>query len=41
MEIDAIGTFNMSQAVFNGFMNTHGGVIINISAALHWSGTAL
>ena len=41
MEIDALGTFNMSQAVFNGYMKDHGGVIINISAALHWSGCAL
>lgn len=41
LEIDAIGTFNMSQAAFNGYMNSHGGVIINISASLHWAGSAL
>ncbi|TNV76687.1 hypothetical protein FGO68_gene1144 [Halteria grandinella] len=41
LEIDTIGTFNMSQAVFNTYFNTHGGVIINISAALHWAGSAL
>jgi 2,4-dienoyl-CoA reductase [(3E)-enoyl-CoA-producing], peroxisomal len=41
LEIDTIGTFNMSQAAFNGGMNTQGGVIINISALLHWNGTAL
>ena len=40
-EIDALGTFNMSQACFNGYLREHGGVIINISAALHWSGMAL
>ena len=42
LEIDTLGTFTMSQSVFNGFMKDNGGgVIINISAALHWSGTAL
>ena len=41
LEIDAIGTFNMCQAAFNAYMNAHGGVIINISASLHWSGSAL
>ena len=42
LEIDTLGTFSMSQAVFNGYMKQNGGgVIINISAALHWSGSAL
>jgi peroxisomal 2,4-dienoyl-CoA reductase len=41
MEIDTLGTFHMSQAVFNTYMKNNGGVIINISAALHWSGSAL
>ena len=42
LEIDAVGTFNMSQAVFTGYMKEHkGGVIINISATIHWSGSAL
>ncbi|CDW85812.1 peroxisomal-dienoyl-reductase [Stylonychia lemnae] len=40
-EIDTLGTFNVSQAVYNGYMKEHGGVIINISATLHWSGSAL
>lgn len=31
----------MSNAVYNGYMKDHGGVIINISATLHWSGSAL
>lgn len=39
MEIDTIGTFNMSQAVFKGYMKKHGGIIINISATLHWNGS--
>jgi peroxisomal 2,4-dienoyl-CoA reductase len=40
-EIDTLGTFNMSQSVFNAGMKKNGGVIINISANLHWNGTAL
>jgi NAD(P)-dependent dehydrogenase (short-subunit alcohol dehydrogenase family) len=31
----------MSREVFNQSMNKHGGVIINISAELHWNGSAL
>jgi peroxisomal 2,4-dienoyl-CoA reductase len=42
LEIDTLGTFNMSQSVFNGWMKQNGGgVIINISATLHWNGSAL
>jgi len=41
LEIDTLGTFNMSQAVFKASMAAKGGVIINISAALHWNGSAL
>ena len=41
LEIDTLGTFNMAQAVFLGFMKENGGVIINISAELHWNGSAL
>eukprot|EP00806_Schmidingerella_arcuata_P001093 Macronucleus_1987.p1 GENE.Macronucleus_1987~~Macronucleus_1987.p1 ORF type:complete len:259 (+),score=61.36 Macronucleus_1987:1-777(+) len=42
MEIDTIGTFNMSKAAFtNAFKAARAGNIINISAALHWNGSAL
>ena len=41
LEIDTLGTFNMSQACFKAWMGNNGGVIINISALLHWNGTAL
>lgn len=41
LEIDTLGTFNMSQACFKACMGSNGGVIINISALLHWNGTAL
>eukprot|EP00356_Strombidium_inclinatum_P003492 CAMPEP_0170482730 /NCGR_PEP_ID=MMETSP0208-20121228/2618_1 /TAXON_ID=197538 /ORGANISM="Strombidium inclinatum, Strain S3" /LENGTH=294 /DNA_ID=CAMNT_0010755593 /DNA_START=4 /DNA_END=885 /DNA_ORIENTATION=+ len=39
LEIDTVGTFNMCQAVFKGaFKSQKSGVIINISANLHWQG---
>lgn len=42
MEIDTLGTFNMSKAVFvNSMKANRSGNIINISAELHWNGTAL
>ena len=42
MEIDTVGTFNMSKAVFvNSMKANKSGNIINISAELHWNGTAL
>lgn len=41
LEIDTLGTFNMSQAAYHAYMKEHGGVIINISASLHWAGSAL
>jgi peroxisomal 2,4-dienoyl-CoA reductase len=34
LEIDTLGTFNMSSAAFKGYMGVNGGVIINISATL-------
>ena len=40
LEIDTIGTFNMSQSVFKASMKDRKqGVIINISASLHWNGS--
>lgn len=42
LEIDTVGTFNMSKAAFNGAMTGgKGGIIINISASLHWNGMAM
>lgn len=41
LEIDTLGTFNMSKAAFNGALRQNGGVIINISTTLHWNGSAL
>jgi len=40
LEIDTVGTFNMSQSVFRGSMKARkSGVIIIISASLHWNGS--
>jgi 2,4-dienoyl-CoA reductase [(3E)-enoyl-CoA-producing], peroxisomal len=41
MEIDTVGTFIMSKAAFDAYMGKNGGCIINISALLHWNGSAL
>lgn len=35
MEIDALGTFNVSRAVHEAYFAAHGGVIINVSATLY------
>ncbi|XP_072035775.1 peroxisomal 2,4-dienoyl-CoA reductase [(3E)-enoyl-CoA-producing]-like isoform X3 [Amphiura filiformis] len=39
IEIDTIGTFNVSKAVFDTYLKDHGGVIINISATLPYKGS--
>lgn len=39
MEIDAIGTFNVSRAAFNHLRAAAGAAIINISATLHYGAT--
>jgi peroxisomal 2,4-dienoyl-CoA reductase len=41
IEIDTIGTFNVSKTVFEKYMKGHGGAIINISAVLHQRGNLL
>ena len=42
LEIDTLGTFNMSQAAFLGaFKSQKSGTIINITANLYYNGTAL
>uniref|UniRef100_A0A061SLR5 2,4-dienoyl-CoA reductase [(3E)-enoyl-CoA-producing] n=1 Tax=Tetraselmis sp. GSL018 TaxID=582737 RepID=A0A061SLR5_9CHLO len=39
MEIDALGTFSMSRAAFAELRRSGGGVVINISATLHYGAT--
>ena len=38
MDIDAVGTFNVSRAAFPA-LSTAGGVIVNVSATLHYGAT--
>lgn len=40
MDIDAMGTFNTTKVVFDEYMKTHGGVIVNITATLQVRGQA-
>ncbi len=39
MDIDAVGTFNCSRAAFKALSTCGGGVIVNISATLHYGAT--
>lgn len=41
LDIDAAGTFNVSHLAFDKCLRDHGGVIINISATLHYAATPL
>lgn len=41
VEIDTLGTFNVSKAAFHKHLRDHGGVILNISATLHYGATPM
>ena len=41
MDIDANGTFNVCRAVFDRSLRDHGGVVLNVSATLHYAATPL
>jgi 2,4-dienoyl-CoA reductase [(3E)-enoyl-CoA-producing], peroxisomal len=41
MDIDACGTFNASRAAFDKAMRDRGGIIVNISATLHYAATPM
>lgn len=41
MDIDTLGTFNVSRALYEKFLRDHGGVILNITATLGLRGWAL
>jgi peroxisomal 2,4-dienoyl-CoA reductase len=41
LDIDAVGTYNASRSAFLHAMRDRGGSIVNISATLHYGGTAL
>jgi len=37
--IDTLGTFNVTKAAYSKWLKSHGGVVINISATLQYTGT--
>ena len=41
IDIDLLGTFNMSRAAFNALKETKDSLILNISATLHYQGTLM
>ncbi|XP_038676665.1 peroxisomal 2,4-dienoyl-CoA reductase isoform X1 [Scyliorhinus canicula] len=41
LEIDTIGTFNTSKILYQKWLKEHGGVIVNITATLHYRGQIL
>ncbi len=41
LDIDAAGTFNVCRAAFDAALRDRGGVVLNISATLHYSATPL
>ncbi|XP_021107090.1 peroxisomal 2,4-dienoyl-CoA reductase isoform X3 [Heterocephalus glaber] len=41
VEIDTIGTFNVTRVLYEKFFQNHGGVIVNITATLGFRGQAL
>ena len=41
MAIDALGTFHVCRAAFDKWLRDHGGVILNVSATLHYAATPL
>ncbi|XP_040829578.1 peroxisomal 2,4-dienoyl-CoA reductase [(3E)-enoyl-CoA-producing] [Ochotona curzoniae] len=41
MDIDTMGTFNVSRVLYEKFFRDHGGVIVNITATLGFRGQAL
>jgi len=41
VDIDLVGTFNVSKAAYEAWLQAHGGAIVNISAAIQYRGMAL
>jgi NAD(P)-dependent dehydrogenase (short-subunit alcohol dehydrogenase family) len=41
VDIDLLGTYHVSRAAFEAWLRDHGGVIVNISAAIQYRGMAL
>jgi peroxisomal 2,4-dienoyl-CoA reductase len=41
VDIDLVGTFNVSKAAYEAYLGDHGGAIVNITAAIQYRGMAL
>ena len=41
VDIDLLGTFNVSKAAYDLWLREHGGAVVNISAAIQYRGMAL
>ncbi|BBY21815.1 hypothetical protein MSTO_20200 [Mycobacterium stomatepiae] len=41
VDIDLVGTFNVSKAAYDLWLREHGGAVVNISAAIQYRGMAL
>ncbi|MDI2130296.1 SDR family oxidoreductase [Yinghuangia seranimata] len=41
VDIDLLGTFNMSRAAYDAYLGEHGGSIVNISATIQYTGMAM
>lgn len=41
VDIDLLGTFNVSRAAYDAWLGKHGGTIINISATIQYTGMAM
>ena len=41
IDIDLIGTFNVTKAAFDASLKQNGGVVLNITATLHYKGDLL
>ena len=41
VDIDLLGTFNVSKTTYDLWLRDHGGAVINISAAIQYRGMAL
>ncbi|WP_436774077.1 SDR family oxidoreductase [Yinghuangia sp. YIM S09857] len=41
VDIDLLGTFNVSRATYDAYLAEHGGTIVNISATIQYTGMAM
>ncbi len=41
VDIDLLGTYNVSKAAYEGWLRDHGGAIVNVTAAIQYTGMAM